>query len=90
MSAQGPRRHRQRRDDYQGQLDEAFEKAVQMTGVKVSDLTSEQRWKAIDQLLDELITEKLVTKAATGVRRAPGGNRRSNRQNRGAFQRGGF
>ena len=49
------------------QLDEAFEKAVQMTGVKVGDLTSEQKMEGYRQLLDELITEKLVTKAATGV-----------------------
>jgi parvulin-like peptidyl-prolyl isomerase len=49
------------------QLDEAFEKAVQMTGVKVGDLTSEQKVEGYRQLLDELITEKLVTKAATGV-----------------------
>ena len=46
------------------QLDEAFDKAVQMTGVKTADLTSEQKLEGYRQLLDEMITEKLVTKAA--------------------------
>jgi parvulin-like peptidyl-prolyl isomerase len=49
------------------QLDEAFDKAVQMTGVKASDLTSEQKLEGYRQILDELITEKLVTKAAAGI-----------------------
>ena len=48
------------------QLDEVFDKAVQMTGVKAADLTSEQKMEGYRQLLDELITEKLVTKAAAG------------------------
>jgi parvulin-like peptidyl-prolyl isomerase len=49
------------------QLYEAFDKAVQMTGVKTADLTSEQKMEGYRQLLDELITEKLVTKAAAGI-----------------------
>ncbi|HEY5743767.1 MAG TPA: peptidylprolyl isomerase, partial [Terrimicrobiaceae bacterium] len=49
------------------QLDEAFDKAVQMTGVKASDLSSEQKLEGYRQILDELITEKLVTKAAAGI-----------------------
>ena len=49
------------------QLDEAFDKAVQMTGVKAADLTSEQKLEGYRQLLDEMITEKLVTKAAAGI-----------------------
>jgi parvulin-like peptidyl-prolyl isomerase len=49
------------------QLDEAFNKAVQMTGVNVADLTSEQKMEGYRQILDELITEKLVSKAAAGV-----------------------
>jgi peptidyl-prolyl cis-trans isomerase C len=49
------------------QLDEAFDKAVQMTGVKAADLTSEQKLEGYRQILDELITEKLVTKAAAGI-----------------------
>ncbi|MGC2576660.1 MAG: peptidylprolyl isomerase, partial [Terrimicrobiaceae bacterium] len=49
------------------QLDEAFDKAVQMTGVNAADLTSEQKMEGYRQILDELITEKLVSKAAAGV-----------------------
>jgi peptidyl-prolyl cis-trans isomerase C len=49
------------------QLDEAFDKAVQMTGVNAADLTSEQKLEGYRQILDELITEKLVSKAAAGV-----------------------
>ncbi len=49
------------------QLDEAFDKAVQMTGVKASDLTPEQKVEGYRQILDELITEKLVNKAAAGI-----------------------
>jgi peptidyl-prolyl cis-trans isomerase C len=49
------------------QLDEAFDKAVQMTGVKATDLTPEQKLEGYRQILDELITEKLVNKAAAGV-----------------------
>lgn len=49
------------------QLDEAFEKAVQMTGIKASDLTPEQKLEGYRQILDELITEKLVNKAAAGI-----------------------
>ncbi len=49
------------------QLDEAFDKAVQMTGIKASDLTPEQKLEGYRQILDEMITEKLVNKAAAGV-----------------------
>jgi peptidyl-prolyl cis-trans isomerase C len=49
------------------QLDEAFDKAVQMTGIKAADLTQEQKLEGYRQILDELITEKLVNKAAAGV-----------------------
>jgi parvulin-like peptidyl-prolyl isomerase len=49
------------------QLDEAFDKAVQMTGVKASDLSPEQKLEGYRQILDELITEKLVNKAAAGI-----------------------
>ena len=49
------------------QLDEAFDKAVQMTGIKASDLTPEQKLEGYRQILDELITEKLVNKAAAGI-----------------------
>ncbi|HEY5779011.1 MAG TPA: peptidylprolyl isomerase [Terrimicrobiaceae bacterium] len=49
------------------QLDEAFDKAVQMTGVKASDLSPEQKLEGYRQILDELITENLVNKAAAGI-----------------------
>jgi peptidyl-prolyl cis-trans isomerase C len=49
------------------QLDEAFDKAVQMTGVKAADLTAEQKMEGYRQILDELITEKLVSKASAGI-----------------------
>ena len=38
-----------------------------MTGVNAADLTSEQKMEGYRQILDELITEKLVSKAAAGV-----------------------
>jgi parvulin-like peptidyl-prolyl isomerase/formylglycine-generating enzyme required for sulfatase activity len=47
------------------QLEEAFDKAVQMTGVKVEDLTVEQTIEGYRQILEELITERLVNKRAT-------------------------
>jgi parvulin-like peptidyl-prolyl isomerase len=49
------------------QLDEAFDKAVQMTGIKAADLTPDQKLEGYRQILDELITEKLVNKAAAGI-----------------------
>ncbi len=49
------------------QLDEAFDKAVQARGIKVADLTSEEKAQGYREILDDLITEKLVTKAASGV-----------------------
>jgi parvulin-like peptidyl-prolyl isomerase len=49
------------------QLDESFDKAVQMTGIKAADLTPEQKIEGYRQILDEMITEKLVSKAAAGV-----------------------
>ena len=38
-----------------------------MTGIKASDLTPEQKLEGYRQILDEMITEKLVNKAAAGV-----------------------
>ena len=38
-----------------------------MTGVKASDLSPEQKLEGYRQILDELITEKLVNKAAAGI-----------------------
>jgi parvulin-like peptidyl-prolyl isomerase len=49
------------------QLDEAFDKAAQTRGIKVADLTSEEKIEGYREILDDLITEKLVTKAAAGV-----------------------
>jgi peptidyl-prolyl cis-trans isomerase C len=49
------------------QLTEAFDRAVQMTGVKAADLSAEQKTEGYRQILDELITEKLVSKASAGV-----------------------
>ncbi len=48
-------------------LDEAFNNAVQATGMKADALTPEQKLEGYRQLLDELIIDKLVTKAAEGV-----------------------
>lgn len=49
------------------QLEEAFNSAVQSAGAKVDALTDEQKLEGYSQLLDDLIMEKLVTKAAEGV-----------------------
>lgn len=48
-------------------LEEAFNNAVQATGMKADTLTPEQKLEGYRQLLDELIIDKLVTKAAEGV-----------------------
>lgn len=48
-------------------LEEAFNNAVQASGVKVADLTAEQKLEGYRQLLDELIVDKLVSKAAASV-----------------------
>lgn len=46
------------------QVEEAFNAAVQASGVKVSDLTPDQKLNGYRQILDELIMDKLVAKAA--------------------------
>lgn len=48
-------------------LDKAFNEAVQAAGMKADDLTAEQKMEGYRQLLDELIMDKLVNKAAEGV-----------------------
>ncbi len=48
-------------------LEEAFASAVQASGVKVADLSDEQKLEGYHQLLDELIVDKLVSKAAAQV-----------------------
>ncbi len=49
------------------QLDEAFKAAVEASGVKADDLTAEQKLNGYRQILDELIMDKLVAKAAAGI-----------------------
>ena len=49
------------------ELEEAFNSAVQASGAKVDDLTPDQKLEGYRQLLDELILDKLVSKAAEGV-----------------------
>lgn len=46
------------------QLQEAFNAAVEASGVKAADLTAEQKMTGYKQILDELIMDKLVAKAA--------------------------
>jgi len=48
-------------------LDEAFKAAVEASGVKADDLSAEQKLNGYRQILDELIMDKLVAKAAEGV-----------------------
>ena len=48
------------------QIEEAFNAAVQASGVKADDLTPEQKLNGYRQILDELIMDKLVAKAAAG------------------------
>ncbi|MCK9589681.1 MAG: peptidylprolyl isomerase, partial [Terrimicrobiaceae bacterium] len=48
------------------QVEEAFNAAVQASGVKAADLTLDQKMNGYRQILDELIMNKLVAKAAAG------------------------
>ncbi len=48
------------------QVEEAFAAAVQASGVKAADLTPDQKMNGYRQILDELIMDKLVAKAAAG------------------------
>ena len=48
-----------------------------MTGIKASDLTPEQKLEGYRQILDELITEKLVNKAAAYLLVRPEGSQAS-------------
>lgn len=48
------------------QIEEAFKAAVQASGVKADDLTPDQKLNGYRQILDELIMDKLVAKAAAG------------------------
>jgi len=49
------------------QVEEAFNNAVQASGAKVDALTPEEKMEGYRQLTDELIMDKLVSKAAEGV-----------------------
>jgi peptidyl-prolyl cis-trans isomerase C len=49
------------------QLDEAFNEAVKAANVPVAELTPDQKLMGYRQLLDRMIMEKLLTKAADGV-----------------------
>lgn len=49
------------------QLDEAFTNAVKAAGVPVAELSTDQKMEGYRQLLDELILDKLITKAAAGI-----------------------
>ena len=53
-------------DITKAQLEEAFNAAVQASGSKIEDLTPEQKLGGYRQILDELILDKLVAKAAEG------------------------
>ncbi len=49
------------------QLQDAFNAAIEASGVKADDLTAEQKLDGYRQILDELIMDKLVAKAASGI-----------------------
>ncbi len=49
------------------QIEEAFKAAVEASGVKADELTAEQKLGGYRQILDELIMDKLVAKAAADV-----------------------
>ena len=51
-------------DITKAQVEEAFAAAVQASGVKAADLTADQKLNGYRQILDELIMDKLVAKAA--------------------------
>ncbi|MFA7345608.1 MAG: peptidylprolyl isomerase [Terrimicrobiaceae bacterium] len=53
-------------DITKAQVEEAFNAAVQASGVKAADLTPDQKLNGYRQILDELIMDKLVAKAAAG------------------------
>lgn len=48
------------------ELDKAFNSAVESAGIKAADLKPEQKLEGYRQLTDDLIMEKLLTKAAEG------------------------
>jgi peptidyl-prolyl cis-trans isomerase C len=53
-------------DISKAQLEEAFNAAVEASGAKADSLTPDQKLSGFRQILDELIMDKLVAKAAAG------------------------
>ncbi len=53
------------------QLSEAFNEVVQTQGIPIAQLTDDQKLEGYRQILEGLITEKLVDKAAAGVSVTP-------------------
>lgn len=49
------------------ELDKALSEAAQASGIKPEELTAEQKMEGYRQILDDLITDKLITKAAVEV-----------------------
>lgn len=53
------------------QLEQALGEAVASSGIKLDDLTSEQKLEGYRQILDDLIMDRLLTKASEGIVIAP-------------------
>jgi len=49
------------------ELDKALNEAAQASGIKPEELTADQKMEGYRQILDDLITDKLITKAAAEV-----------------------
>jgi peptidyl-prolyl cis-trans isomerase C len=49
------------------ELDKALNEAAQASGIQPSELTAEQKMEGYRQILDDLITDKLITKAAVDI-----------------------
>ncbi len=49
------------------ELDKALNEAAQASGIQPSELTAEQKMEGYRQILDDLITDKLISKAAVDV-----------------------
>ncbi|MEX1118794.1 MAG: peptidylprolyl isomerase [Terrimicrobiaceae bacterium] len=49
------------------ELDKALNEAAQASGIKPEELTAEQKMEGYRQILDDLITDKLISKAAADV-----------------------
>lgn len=49
------------------ELDKALNEAAQASGIQPSELTADQKMEGYRQILDDLITDKLITKAAVDI-----------------------